>query len=221
MNAYVASPNMIVRTNNSMIARGYPRGPAPRTMRTVLRYSESLITVNGGAAGTSDAYVLSANGLFDPNITGTGHQPRGFDQYMGLYTYYVVVASRITVQYSPAVAETVNQMVGLTPLASASENTDPQDYMEQQGNVYTFVRPGTSGASKTLKNEVDLKAWFGIKNIIDDPLLRGDAVQNPNRQLYYHIWASAIQASDPSAVDCNVLIEYDTIFFTPAEVVGS
>lgn len=216
-NAYTASANMIVPTNNSMIARGYPRGPAPKSMRVVLRYAESLITVDGGAAGTSDAYVFSANGLFDPNITGTGHQPRGFDQYMALYTSYVVVASRITVNYQPAIAETVNQMVGLAPIALAAENTDPKDYMEAQGNVYTFLRPGTSASSKTLKVEVDLKSWFNIKNMVDDDLVRGDQTQNPSKQLYYHVWASAVQASNPSAVDCNVVIDYDVIFFGPAE----
>lgn len=212
---------MIVPTRTSSIAKGVPRGPAPRSLRTVLRYAESLITINGGAAGTSDAYVFSANGAYDPNITGTGHQPRGFDQYMGLYTYYVVVAARITVKYSPAVAETINQMIGLTPLAVATENTDPKDYMEQQGCVWDFLRPGTSGASKTLKVEVDLKNWFGVKSPTDDDLIRGDNAQNPARQLYFHVWAAAIQSSDPSAVDANVIIEYDTIFFTPNQPVSS
>lgn len=220
-NSYRPSPNMIVPTRNSSIARGYPRGPAPRTMRTVLRYSESLITVDGGAAGTSDAYVFSANGLFDPNITGTGHQPRGFDQYMGLYTYYVVVASRIIAKYAAAPAETLNQMIGLAPIAIATENTDPKDYMEQQGNVYDFLRPGVSSASKTLKVEVDLKSWFGASSLMDDDLLRGDSGQNPSRQLYYHVWASGVQAVNPTAIDVNVLIEYDVIFFTPAEVGSS
>lgn len=218
---YSSSYNMVVPTRTSMIARGVPRGPAPRQMRTVLRYAESLITVNGGAAGTSDAYVFSANGLFDPNITGVGHQPRGFDQYMGLYTYYVVVASRITVKYSPSPSETLNQMIGLAPIAVATENTDPKDYMESQGCVWDFLRPGTSGASKTLKVEVDLKNWFGVRDVIDDDLLRGDSSQNPSRQLYYHVWASAIQASDPSAIDVNAILEYDVIFFTPTEVGGS
>lgn len=209
---------MVIPTRTSMIARGVPRGPAPRTMRTVLRYAESLITINGGAGGTSDAYVFSANGLFDPNITGVGHQPRGFDQYMGLYTYYAVVAVRITVKFAAAPAETLNQMIGISPLAISAENTDPKDYMEQQGCVWDFLRPGTSGASKTLHCEIDLKNWFGVGNMLSDPYLRGESTSNPSRQLYLHCWAAAIQASDPSAIDTNVIIEYDTIFFTPAEV---
>lgn len=45
-----------------------------------------------------DAYTYSQNGAFDPNVTGGGIQPAGFDQYSGFYGYYQVLASSISVQ---------------------------------------------------------------------------------------------------------------------------
>jgi len=50
------------------------------------------------AAGTGpQTYVYCQNGLYDPDITGVGHQPRGFDQLEELYTRYYVYAARFDV----------------------------------------------------------------------------------------------------------------------------
>jgi len=51
-----------------------------------LRYSDYFqLTTTSGAVST---YVFAANGLYDPNITGTGHQPMGFDQLLQFYNHY-------------------------------------------------------------------------------------------------------------------------------------
>ena len=42
---------------------------------------------------------MRLNSLFDPNLSGLGHQPRGFDQLMAVYEKYTVVAAKITVCY--------------------------------------------------------------------------------------------------------------------------
>lgn len=62
-----------------------PRGPiAPRTI-VRLKYHE-----NFASDGTTFDYVWNLNSLFDPNRTGTGHQPYGYDQYTALYARYRV-----------------------------------------------------------------------------------------------------------------------------------
>ena len=40
-----------------------------------------------------------ANGAFDPNLTGVGHQPRGFDQFMAGYETFTVTGSKISVNF--------------------------------------------------------------------------------------------------------------------------
>jgi len=44
-------------------------------------------------------YVYACNDIFDPNVTGTGHQPYFHDQLAQLYTRYDVIRSKIFVQY--------------------------------------------------------------------------------------------------------------------------
>ncbi len=61
---------------------------APR-LRCRLRYVEWVAGTTSAGPGTF-TYQFSLNSLFDPNTTGTGHQPRGFDQLKTLYNRYRV-----------------------------------------------------------------------------------------------------------------------------------
>ena len=49
-----------------------------------------------GAAVAS--YVFRGNSLYDPDYTGTGHQPRYYDQLTPIYGRYKVLSSAITVE---------------------------------------------------------------------------------------------------------------------------
>lgn len=51
--------------------------------------------VNSASTTSPGVHNFSANSLFDPDQTGTGHQPRGFDQLKLLYNRYKVYAVNI------------------------------------------------------------------------------------------------------------------------------
>lgn len=53
--------------------------PLGKYFKSHNRYVEGFIDLNPGALGSNAPYTFSANGLYDPNITGSGHQPIGFD----------------------------------------------------------------------------------------------------------------------------------------------
>lgn len=59
-----------------------------RTLTHVKYTDEFDLTLTSGSLNT---YVFNANGLFDPDQTGTGHQPLGFDQYAVMYNRYRVL----------------------------------------------------------------------------------------------------------------------------------
>lgn len=67
------------------------------TQYVKLRYTENNIR---NPAAFADVYVMSGNSLYDPNVTGIGAQPAGFDQWMLLYSHYQVLASKITVLFT-------------------------------------------------------------------------------------------------------------------------
>lgn len=51
--------------------------------------------------GTPEYYLWGANNAYDPDHTGTGHQPMGFDQMAEVYGSYAVVGSKIHVRCVP------------------------------------------------------------------------------------------------------------------------
>ncbi len=65
------------------------RVTGPQTLIRKLRYCDRL-EIDPGASSALGEHFFSCVGLFDPDITGTGHQPMGFDQYMALYDHYQV-----------------------------------------------------------------------------------------------------------------------------------
>lgn len=65
-----------------------PRGLNPIAPRYIgkMKYSETITT------GLIGDYQFRLNSLFDPNLSGTGHQPYGFDTLSTLYNRYRVIA---------------------------------------------------------------------------------------------------------------------------------
>jgi hypothetical protein len=65
------------------------RGPGPIPPRAIvkMKYVEEVV-----ANGTTLDHLWNLNSTFDPNRTGTGHQPYGRDTYATLYNRYRVFA---------------------------------------------------------------------------------------------------------------------------------
>ena len=80
-------------------ARKYPAAgtvgkpmPFPIRMVATLKYCETLSMLS---SLTPLANInIAANSIYDPNLSGTGHQPYGHDVYSGIYNQYTVLKSR-------------------------------------------------------------------------------------------------------------------------------
>lgn len=75
----------------------------PRWLSVKVRYSDT-ITVTMAAASYS-AYMFNTNSLYDPDRSGTGHQPRGYDQLTPLYNRYRVDNMSYTIEFGPSTAD--------------------------------------------------------------------------------------------------------------------
>ena len=73
---------------------GKPK-PFPTRMQARLRYCETVsVTQSVNVAGN---FCYIANGIYDPNSSGAGHQPYGHDTYSSIYNQYTVLSSKIKV----------------------------------------------------------------------------------------------------------------------------
>lgn len=184
-----------------------------RTRRR-LRYAESVPL--SGAAAVVGNYVFSANGLFDPNITGTGHQPMGFDQMMVFYNHYTVIRSVAKVHITNT--STPATHVGLSIQGSSTVTTDYRSLLENGQIVYTTLTPQLLyGANCELKAAVNTASFQGIDNAMDDPDMRGDSASNPVEQLYFVLTTWCTTGAIATANQADVVIDYDCIFHEPRQ----
>ncbi len=174
---------------------------------------------------TADAfrtYQFRANSLFDPDITGVGHQPRGFDQYMILYDKYAVVSSKITVKaWDPRTVEPFMLSIRVKQNTTASDAT----YFDAVENPGGMVRFGTAQNGRpplSVRASVNVAKFFNRSGgIADDPDLQGTASSNPNVDVWYDVHVSPIGALNAGALDMVGWIDYRVMLLEPKKIGGS
>lgn len=182
----------------------------PKELRMKHRYCETFNFA--GTAGAINNQQFSCNGLYDPNVTGVGHQPMYFDQLAAIYNHYTVLSSKITI--SAVIADTVINPVHLVCYINDDTTVTPatiQSRMEQSTARFTTVLPSGNGRA------VITNRWSATQNFgpgaVSDPNLQGNAAANPTEQQYYTISGQVADlASSWGITAVYVVIEYDTIW---------
>lgn len=207
------------RSALSMVVEPWmPLFPAYTTRR--LRYSDNfLLTTTAGALTT---YVIRANDLYDPNFTGTGHQPMGFDQMMVVYNHFCVVRASIKVTFKNGSNNSVS--VGVRTDGSSTALTVIDRMIEIGGLVQTELGYLSSGisANQTVEASVDIARMQGVSRtaLTADPSLRGDAATSPTEVTYFHLCAWDV-AGATSTVETSIILEQTATFMEPRDLTES
>jgi hypothetical protein len=196
-----------------VIERGVPGFKALR-YKCRLNYYEGNVDITSGA-GSCGTYIYSANGLYDPDITSTGHQPMSFDQMMLSFEHYCVVGARMTVTaknlnatYLADVALSLNAGSAATSAyATLAENGV---LVRERLNVSTLP-----GSQSTLVMPINIRRFGSVPTLLDNPDYAGSVAANPAEQSYFHISVWNAYNVTPVNVICEVFIEYDAWFFEP------
>lgn len=190
--------------------RSYPLG---RTRKVTFLYHEVFNL--DAAAGTIATYVFSANGCYDPNITGIGHQPRGFDQLMALYDHGTVIGCKMDMAISNP--NTVSQWVAVTCRDTATVGTPSfNDVMEVPKLAWTYVTPNTGGGVANLSMAVNPSKFLGRSNPLSEDNLRFSKSANPSEGVYFHISTGQPAGGDPAPIYCQVRLEYTAVLSEPS-----
>jgi len=181
-----------------------PRNGFPEQMILKSKYIETpVFTVS--TSGTTNYMIFAANGLFDPNITLSGHQPSYFDQMMQLYNHYYVIKSYISVEMSAS--EQVRGAIALTP--SATPPTSVFNLGEQtKGKAFLLAE----GVVTKFSMSYDSGIVFGSSEFANADL-HGDATSNPTELSYYQLGFNVL-AGSPDAF-CQAIV---TIYYTAAYI---
>lgn len=190
-----------------------------RYTKSILAYSE-IQQLNPAIASTA-SYVYSLNGLFDPNITGAGQQPTGFDQYMALYEFYTVLKAKVKIRVLNQDA-TSAQIVGCNIQSTSGTSTDYNVYLRNNNQDFKIIdKIGSGNSTCSFEFEVDLSK-LAAKSIWTDGEYSGTQNNNPANQWYLVIWsAPADGSSDVGITDFWTQIEYLTAFRETASTLNS
>jgi len=179
----------------------YGGGPFPNKYRCFMRYSELLTVAVTTGHGEQ---LMSCNGLFDPNITGTGHQPLYFDQLGAIYDHYTVINStaKFTICDGSATAWTVSLFIDDdTTTGTATGGNLP---LERPGSVSIISTPLQQ--AKSISKRWSSTATFG-SNPLDDTTMQGSPTQNPSEQSYF-----VAHFFDPLLANHTLLVRVDMTF---------
>lgn len=206
----------------------------PKSKIVKMRYVSEKHYNAGSSFATSSTNVFSANGCFDPDVTGVGHQPLGFDQWMAVYDHYQVIGSKITVQWMPDT--TSNQVPAYVGIVLSDSTTAPsaaysslEHWLESRQlgmNGRALMNCGiVSGTSLQGFHNPGINKYFSSKKFFRRPAnessLRGDPSSNPSDGAFFIVTAATSGGADPGTINLLVTIDYIVRLTEPKELAQS
>lgn len=235
------------RARNAMVSVPRNKMAFPQSMATTLRYCEA-VTFNLNNANVS-TFTFRANDLYDPSFTGTGHQPRGFDELMNVYNKFTVKASRISVHWTysgylgpvtldatKAQSQSIQThdtsiqacppLVGLIQKSTETSMGTGTPYQQMEKERVSWVHITPSEGGKTVRASLATSDFFGKDFLVGADGYTGTDAAGPTNQLYYHIACGqntneVIGAPGEMQARALVRIEYDAVFTEPKPLSSS
>jgi len=184
---------------------------------TTLTYSDWSYNLNPGAAGTCAVQVLAANGLYDVDVSGVGHQPTGFDQLMLLYNEYVVTQASIECWFENTDVDNA-QVIGISLQDLSTTTTDARKYIEN-GNCTSKVIGNRGGATPDIAKlmmTVPIQQFSKGKNILTAEEFAGGSGANPTDTHFFHVFAAPMnQTVDAGGLRMKAMITFKVLFRDP------
>lgn len=194
----------------------------PKTTMIKLRYVDG-IALNPGI-GTLAQHFFRANGAYDPDTTGGGHQPMNWDMWTALYNHYTVVGAKITCRFHDnATAYGNGMLAGIILSDDTTVTTDASTVMEQGLARYRMANASPSanaGRGLVLSKGFSCKKFFNITNPTDNTNRLGAGVTAlPTEQAYFCVFLGAPPNSviDFASHQVTVQLDYIVIFSEPKE----
>lgn len=180
----------------------------PNNIITKLRYCDSFnLTCTSGARALN---VFAANGIFDPDITGVGHQPMWRDNYAAIYDQYMVIGSKITVKFANT-STTVPALCGVVGDDDTSISANVDSLMELNNSVHSLASCA-GGNVVTLTQTFEPMKMFGV-NAKDDGTIATSITANPTEIWCFGVWVASADQASTCTVSVSVEIDY-TVKFT-------
>lgn len=205
--------------------RHLPLAGFPKQKLVKLRYVQEVEIVTPNT-GVSKSIPFVANGCYDPFYPIGGHQPKGFDQWMSVYSHYNVLGSKINVKMVGTGEDNFAWGVARTATPNELEARSLEYILEWRGNKsmnsYTVVGSENGGYANnptrmntTRTATYSQKKQFG-KNSTSTAELIGNNTTNPTELAIFEVWQCPINSHlSQKTGDYVVVIDYIVLFTEP------
>lgn len=176
---------------------------------------------NGSESSTAVLFdkIFMANSLFDPDFSGTGHQPLGFDEWMRLYNRYRVHSSSMncqTINKSTTVTSLPTTVIFSTPNTSAIAGSEEAQEMGDAKEATSGVSTGPASVRVYAPTKTTTQV-LGVRSITNSSEFSGTDSTNPATPWF---WRLVVQNFDATALNC--ILDYDISFvaefFSPRQL---
>lgn len=176
----------------------------PDRLMTKLRYTDYVgIVSTSGALGKQ---VFRWNSTFDPDYTGTGHQPLYRDTYAAVYDHYAVVRARAKIRIHN-VSTTVGVICGVLTDDDVTTSTTFQTLMEASRGQHDELTPLAGSHSDT----IFYTSWDYMQVLGSDPYTSQDVKTasgaNPIEDAVLLVWSIPVDGS--TTLTCHMTIELE------------
>lgn len=182
----------------------------PRQMKMNHKYCASITSTGGSGAMAS--HFFSCNGMFQPDISGSGHQPMYFDNMTNIYNHFVVIGSKITCIFMPNTTTETPARIAIWLNDDTTTSLASMDAMQENVHSAGTATAIAANETKTLINTFSTKKTFP-GSVLGNPELRGNSVANPTEQVYYVISSQAGDLASSTNLRVQVCIEFTAIWF--------
>jgi len=180
-----------------------PGNGMPPSIVNKFRYCD-LVGISNAAAYAQ--YTFRGNSLFDPDYTGTGHQPRYYDQFSAFYSRYKVTHCSLKLSVSNY-STTSACIVTVIPHSDILTLTNYYDAAEQPLVKRTEQVPISTrqGSRSSVTHSVSTRKVLGLSNA----QLAGEDYSASTGATPLSVWYWNIGVFNPQGGNVNVIVDVE------------
>jgi len=159
-------------------------------------YQQTSLTCE--TAGLADHHLFRCNSIYDPDFTGTGHQPSQHDNLALIYQNYRVIRSKIEVIATSPGGLAGQAVIGIRRSHNTQQVLDPEQLMEQPDITSRMLTNSLAS--------VKLRKYWNIKHAAkptDGDDFNAPFGANPTQNDFFNIFAFN---PDPTVVGAKIPI---------------
>jgi len=182
----------------------------PDRQKTRLTYVDNARLTNG--VNTFAVQSWNMNNVFDPDVTGAGHQPRFFDTYASIYARYIVTGVRVRVCVRQRAAHGLG--VVFIP-ANGAPTLNPAAFPQEYRRASEVRITSSNQPPVQFDVHVDPAAVAGVHRtayMADDRFQAGVA-SGPTEVIQGHFFVYNLDGATAVDAEYSCTLEYEVEFY--------